>query len=604
MRKKFIAVYALMAVLALGSTTLTSCVDDNESASVTAIRDAKAKQLNALANYQDVKAQNEKIIAEADAAIRNAEAKAKEIQNELSGLALEKQKATLETDIETAKLKAEEALLRQKASLEQAKASLIEAADAADNATKERINNLLAKADALMNGEWRTERYWNEDEQKWENHDISYSYESIYGQGGLNDRLLAKKADRVKADYELVDIKLQIAEAVRQEEKALAVNEALLAEYQKFNNTDKDAAQKAANEASAKLPALQKLSEEARTIYYQESNSKLQPAVENIYKTEVWNYIYGENGEEARKYLKEEEPEGKSITIKYDDGTTQTINHGYQVKQFVVDTESLAQAITNADRVVKVAEKTLADAKKDQTEGLKDDAITMDGVTTYKQLKEAVAEAKKAFDKEATEANKNALTIAENLVASYEETLQEEVDEAQEELDKAKEKQATINEINVLLTGDAFTKDYTNVYKAYMDTADALTDSWIALLKANHNYDVQSKLAQALQNIANANTDWLTLINQTEKAINTNKKNIATMTVKEDGKDVNEAIKQQYIAILDAEIARLEEEIAIKQAQYDGYMKQIEELITNGEAPEEPETPAEGEEGGEETPAE
>ena len=49
MRKKFIAVYALMAVLALGSTTLTSCVDDNESASVTAIRDAKANQLAAIA---------------------------------------------------------------------------------------------------------------------------------------------------------------------------------------------------------------------------------------------------------------------------------------------------------------------------------------------------------------------------------------------------------------------------------------------------------------------------------------------------------------------------------------------------------------------------
>ena len=33
MKKKFIAVYALIGVLALGSTTLTSCVDDNESAS-------------------------------------------------------------------------------------------------------------------------------------------------------------------------------------------------------------------------------------------------------------------------------------------------------------------------------------------------------------------------------------------------------------------------------------------------------------------------------------------------------------------------------------------------------------------------------------------
>lgn len=59
MRKKFIGVYALMAVLALG-TTVTSCVDDNESASVTAIRNAKAEQLNQLAalskaqaSYQD-----------------------------------------------------------------------------------------------------------------------------------------------------------------------------------------------------------------------------------------------------------------------------------------------------------------------------------------------------------------------------------------------------------------------------------------------------------------------------------------------------------------------------------------------------------------------
>jgi RNase P/RNase MRP subunit p29 len=72
MRKKFIAVYALMAVLALGSTTLTSCVDDNESASVTAIRDAKAKQLaaiaaqeEAMARLKDAKAAYEQAMADA-----------------------------------------------------------------------------------------------------------------------------------------------------------------------------------------------------------------------------------------------------------------------------------------------------------------------------------------------------------------------------------------------------------------------------------------------------------------------------------------------------------------------------------------------------------
>lgn len=69
MKKKFIAVSVLLCALALSSTTLTSCVDDNESASVTAIRDAKAKQLTALANYTDVKAQNETIIAAAEAAL-------------------------------------------------------------------------------------------------------------------------------------------------------------------------------------------------------------------------------------------------------------------------------------------------------------------------------------------------------------------------------------------------------------------------------------------------------------------------------------------------------------------------------------------------------
>lgn len=68
-----------------------------------------------------------------------------------------------------------------------------------------------------------------------------------------------------------------------------------------------------------------------------------------------------------------------------------------------------------------------------------------------------------------------------------------------------------------------------------------------------------------------------------------------------DDGQTTEAIKQQYIAILDQEIARLEKEIAIKQAQYDGYMTQIEALINGDTGTEEPETP---EEGGEETPAE
>ena len=73
------------------------------------------------------------------------------------------------------------------------------------------------------------------------------------------------------------------------------------------------------------------------------------------------------------------------------------------------------------------------------------------------------------------------------------------------------------------------------------------------------------------------------------------------MTVNENGTQVDEATKQAYIDALDVEIARLEKEISIKQAQYDSYMSQVEALINGEETPEVPETP---EEGGEETPAE
>lgn len=78
MKKKFIAVSVLICALALGSTTLTSCVDDNESASVTAIRDAKAAQLNALAAEANAQAK----VNEALANLRQAEADARNAQTD------------------------------------------------------------------------------------------------------------------------------------------------------------------------------------------------------------------------------------------------------------------------------------------------------------------------------------------------------------------------------------------------------------------------------------------------------------------------------------------------------------------------------------------
>ena len=98
MKKKFIAVYALIGVLALGSTALTSCVDDNESASVTAIRDAKAQQLAALATQANAYAKYH----EAQAAVQEAIAAGNLIENERAAAELEKFKAEYEKAMQEA----------------------------------------------------------------------------------------------------------------------------------------------------------------------------------------------------------------------------------------------------------------------------------------------------------------------------------------------------------------------------------------------------------------------------------------------------------------------------------------------------------------------
>ena len=644
MKKKFIAVSVLICALALGSTTLTSCVDDNESASVTAIRDAKAAQLNALANYQQAQADAEKIISEAKAAIKNAEAKAKEIQNEIDSLKLEKKKATIATEIEAAQAKAEAALILQKAALEKAKAELLQASDAVDLATKWRINNLVAAADAIMNGGVYT--LYTGDIIVNPDGSISSSGNSkqeitiapTASITGLNTELLSQKAARVNAEYDLTDTKLKIAEYVRKEKIKLAVDQALLAEYQKYSNTDKETAEKAANEAKAQLNGLQETLDQAIATEKAEA-TKIANAHTAISATEVEKFFentdnnnkYGENG--STPVIAREYPKAETVTVTFDDGTigdatpdytwdgTYTPNYnGYNKntnrakEQIIVDEEALAAEVTKAARDLDVAQTNYDAAVKVQTEGLKDAALVKDApgyqawdfnndsgldltTATYKDLKDATAAAQKAYDKEATQANRNALDRAEEDEATY--VAYFDVDDTA--LEAAKEAKATVDALNTLLTGDAF-KAYTTVYEAYIATHDANVASATATLKAQHNYDVQDDLATTLANVATGYTDWAEKINTKEKAINNAEKKIANMT--DNGTttgDYTEASRQAYIDALDVEIARLEKEISIKQAQYDSYMSQVEALINGEETPEVPETP---EEGGEETPAE
>ena len=66
----------LFAAVVIGALSLGSCVDDNESASVEAVRNAKAEQLKSIAAMNNAQAEATRLLAAAESALKAAQAEA------------------------------------------------------------------------------------------------------------------------------------------------------------------------------------------------------------------------------------------------------------------------------------------------------------------------------------------------------------------------------------------------------------------------------------------------------------------------------------------------------------------------------------------------
>ena len=111
MRKKFFAMYALVGAL-VASPVFTSCVDDSESASVTAIRNAKAEQLKAAAELDKAEAAVKAIEAEAYAAYQKGYGAYYQAMADEKNQATEEARQEFALELEKIKLEAELALLQ------------------------------------------------------------------------------------------------------------------------------------------------------------------------------------------------------------------------------------------------------------------------------------------------------------------------------------------------------------------------------------------------------------------------------------------------------------------------------------------------------------
>lgn len=636
----------MMAAVLLGALSLGSCVDDNESASVTAIREAKAKQIGALANYQQAQADAELILANAEAKVKEANAeykaalaKIKDLKAQEKELELQKSQATLETDIEKAKTEALTNLTNAQANLEAAKAQLIAATDAADLATQNKIAALINNANVIMYGGGNLQI--SDGNGGYKNNQAIAKNQSLIGDPdtkadhGLKLQLIDVNANLVTAQHNLENTKALIQKFVEDEKAELAQNEALLKALNENKTTDREEAQKALDAATEALPAYQKALDVANTAH---NNTKTasDAAYEALETTELYQYLnevienpiypgysstryyvlydvqyllnnaynvdYSEN---IGNIISTEYPEAEKINITYDDGSYYSglyygidYNNSYKSK-YVIDEEAISAAVKLAERNLAIKKPAYDQAKEDYDEGMKTTN------TTHEAYINAVKAAQEAFDEDPTETNKSALEEAEEDLMSYKNRLKDNFERATENYEKAQEALDLMKEVQTKLTGDTY-KNYSALYDKYVEAYKANIEPYIAWMKATHNKTVQDGLITALTAAVNSyGTEyWNEKIKEVEAAIRENNKNIAAMTDSgyatdaEDDKDTEdeyegagdtEASRQAYIDALTVEKAALEQEIAVKQAQYDDYMKQVEALIGGGST----ETPAE-----------
>lgn len=254
----------LLAAVLVGALSLGSCVDDNESASVTAVRNAKAEQLKGIAAHENALAAATELLAQQEAAVLAAEAAYKQAQTDLQNAQTEEararaayQVAYYQSLIQKLAIQTEADILNAKIALLQAQADYEAALINADEATRTNLASLYAAyksaSEALLEAKQA----------------IAKDQVTLAGlQAGLvNEQEAREMAINVQkrniADYEqrIASYKAQIEvyESVTSSSDAKVEAQAALAKYQQLQKTATSLYTAQSNAYTAARTALDKL---------------------------------------------------------------------------------------------------------------------------------------------------------------------------------------------------------------------------------------------------------------------------------------------------------------------------------------------------------
>lgn len=526
------------AAVVLATAMFTGCVEDNESASVTGIRDAKAAQLTALAGLSNAQAEALLITANAEAALTAAKtahkaalAAAAELDTQMKQIALDKANATLEIEIAILKAQAEAALAQAQAQLEQSKADLILALDKVSMAERARIISLLGEYDVLLGGINRAQ-----------NNVIGFKSDLLAAEAGIVSTTATQKKT---INAQNMIIFAQNAIIANANEIKLSENEQAAAElaYAKALEASKraksthDAASDAASITDKALTTASTLMNEGTLTY----NIAWSEALRGGYttRTEVEGETFSEEGIGG---------------VMHSTSTNAYFIKGIDMSLIDVDALKITQDIA-------IYNKQLVAATKAHTDYLASE--------NFKLLTKAVADAKDAFAKDPTANNQYLIAIAkQNLVDS--DVTSEAVKLFEERIADVNEKSTQLATLKTNLTGVALDK-YEAAVAGYVVAAEADAKADLTVLVADAASTVASGVEQA-------NEALVANINSIDESIADAKSAIAV--AEQRIADVNAISGQEeLVAFYKAQIAAEEMRIEVLDAQATALKSQIDTLV-------------------------
>lgn len=560
MRKKFIAVYALMAVLALGSTTLTSCVDDTESATVTAMRDARLRQLQALADQAESQAKINAITAQIKEATSEAELAALKAQYEKELAFYQQQKAQAEQEMATG-------LNNHQAALYEDYTNAIDKVNVlAGDIAKESLELIKLKADSSTAAAYAKEQIIKA------NRNIAYQ------------EALKKNYEALAAvDIEELKAKKAEAEAAKTEkEKALSL----------ADNTRTEANNAFTN---AKADIVR------RYVYQEKINNKTVTKISETKPTHISDYETLEPTNEVALAAYTLNDLGNNITNwSTDIATTKEVKVSEESKTSINQFEILASTLSQVTRLVESKVKDATD--KLGTEGDKSDKNTAWG--RHQQLVETLEAAQKAY-KDAVEADPKGdhsglLNNVKDAQEAVDTDLEKERDKSgketllyyQKQAEKAEAIQTKFNEAVAVFNDATKYKAYTDRVAAILakegKAVDAAQDAYwgamqeLAIAEAN---------AESISNLITDTLDPETLIAQCDTQIALEKETLAIAealiySVNAGGTSASEreAAYADLIENAEKKIEYLEAQKDLQQKMAEQYKSQLEASLNSGSA--------------------